>query len=163
MQRWADGQSMVEFALLLPLVILLAMGIFAFALIFNAQITVANAAAAAARAGSVVNYSDYHVSGHENQNIYDAVVTNMSWLGMGRIQSITVYQPTSTGGVSSRNDQLNPANGSLSGGNYTNAYRLTNSSLGVEIVYHEPVWIPIINLITGDHIEIRVRESRRIE
>jgi len=157
------GQSMVEFAIILPVIVLIAMGIFAFALIFNAQITVANATAAAARAGSVVDYSSYHIASHENQAIYDAIVVNMSWLGMDRIHSITVYQPTDTGEVSSRKDELDPANGNLLSGNYTNAYRLTNSSLGVQIVYKEPVWLPIINLITGDEIEFRVRESRRIE
>jgi len=158
----ARGQTMVEFALLLPLIILIVMGIFAFALIFNSQITVTNAAAAAARTGSVVDYSSYNVNGHENAAIYNAVVTNMSWLGMDRVESITIYQPASDGSISSRKDVLDK-DGNLVSGNFTNAYRLSNTGLGVEIVYNEPVWIPIINLITGDEIEIRVRESRRIE
>jgi hypothetical protein len=156
---------MVEFALILPVIILIVMGIFAFALIFNAQITVANATAAAARAGSTVDYASLTPSDHENQPIYDAIVTNMSWLGMDRVDSITIYQPEegNPGAISDRKDIINPLNGNLISGNFTNVYRQTNTGLGVEIVYREPVWLPIINLITGDEIEIRVRESRRIE
>lgn len=159
------GQSLVEFALILPVIILIVMGIFAFALIFNARVTVTNAAGAAARVGSTLEYSSLPPTDHENQPVYDAIVTNMSWLGMDRVSSITIYQPDedNPGVISDRKDLINPLNGNLISGNFTNNLRLSNTGLGVEIVYREPVWLPIINLITGDEMVIRVRESRRIE
>ncbi len=166
------GQQMLEFALILPLVLLIVMGIFAFGFIFNAQVTLANAAAAGARAGSVINYAEYDVNGHQNAEIYQAIKTNMSWLGMSRVQSITIYQPNPDGTISTYKDQLNPATGALISGNFTNYLRQSNTGLGVQIVYSQPVivpvWYPVPNgdgflFKSSDTIQLSVRESRRIE
>ena len=164
-KRQSRGQTMVEFAIILPLIILIVMGIFAFALIFNAQNTVAQAAAAGARVGSTLEYSAQEATQHHNTPIYTAVINNMSWLGKSRIDTITIYQPDSTGGVSSRRDDLDKNGIQKSGGtyNFTNNYRQTDTNLGVQIVYKEPVWLPLINLITGPELTFRIRESRRIE
>jgi len=168
----SHGQQMLEFALILPLVLLIVMGIFAFGFIFNAQVTLANAAAAGARVGSVVNYAEYPVNGHQNTEIYQAIVQNMSWLGMGQVQSITIYQPNTDGTISGIKDQINPANGALISGNFTNYLRQSNTGLGVEIVYAQPVIVPVWYPVptgdgfvfkSSDTIQLRVRESRRIE
>lgn len=45
------GQSLVEFTIILPVLLLLVMGIIQFGLIFNSYITVANASREGARAG----------------------------------------------------------------------------------------------------------------
>jgi Flp pilus assembly protein TadG len=163
--RQSRGQTMVEFALILPLIILIVMGIFAFALIFNARNTVAQAAAAGTRVGSTLEYGSQDISGHYNTPIYNAVITNMNWLGKDRIDRITIYQPDSNGGVSSRKDDLDKNGNQKSGGtyNFTNNYRQTDTNLGVEIVYTEPVWLPVVNLITGPTLTFQIRESRRIE
>lgn len=47
------GQSVVEFAILLPILLLLLMGIIQFGIIFSAQIALTNAAREGARAASV--------------------------------------------------------------------------------------------------------------
>ena len=47
------GQSLVEFALLLPILLLLLLGIIQFGIIFNGQITVTSAAREGARLAAV--------------------------------------------------------------------------------------------------------------
>jgi Flp pilus assembly protein TadG len=48
-----DGQSLVEFALVLPILMLLVLGMIEFGWILNGQITVTNAARAGARAAAI--------------------------------------------------------------------------------------------------------------
>lgn len=47
------GQSFVEFALILPVLLIIVMGIFEFGLMFNAYITISNASREGARLGSL--------------------------------------------------------------------------------------------------------------
>jgi Flp pilus assembly protein TadG len=51
------GQSLVEFALVLPLLMLILLGIIQFGLIFNTQVTITNAAREGARAATIYAYS----------------------------------------------------------------------------------------------------------
>src|SRR5450759_2456703 len=51
------GQSLVEFALVLPLLLLILLGIIQFGFIFNTQVTITNAAREGARAATIYPYS----------------------------------------------------------------------------------------------------------
>ena len=53
LRKKQDGQSMVEFALVLPLLLLLVLGIIQFGFIFNGMVTVTSAAREGARFGVV--------------------------------------------------------------------------------------------------------------
>lgn len=53
MHRDQNGQSLVEFALILPLLLLIVMGILEFGLMFNVYLTINNASREGARLGSV--------------------------------------------------------------------------------------------------------------
>ncbi|MDF2614267.1 MAG: TadE-like protein [Clostridia bacterium] len=66
------GQALVEFAVILPLLLLLIMGIIQFGLVMNAYLTTQNAAREGARAG-IVGDSDTEV-----KNIVSAVSPNLS-------------------------------------------------------------------------------------
>lgn len=71
------GQSAVEIALLLPILILILMGIIVFAFIFNANIQVSNAAREGARAGSLYRMTRVH---QLNGNVYfDSLRDTVNW------------------------------------------------------------------------------------
>lgn len=53
-----NGQALVEFTLILPILILLILGIIEFGWLLNAQITLNSAAREGARVGAVLNTSD---------------------------------------------------------------------------------------------------------
>lgn len=57
-QRDEDGQSLVEFALLLPIIMVLLLGIVEFGFMFNAKITLNSAAREGARVYAITNLED---------------------------------------------------------------------------------------------------------
>lgn len=85
------GQSMVEFALVLPILVLLVMGIIQFGIIFSAQIALTNAAREGARAASVgtseMNVKSRVINAIEGHSTLNLVVGN-----------ITVTYPADIGG-----------------------------------------------------------------
>ncbi len=162
--RRPNGQSMVEFAILLPMIILLVMGLMMFGIIFGIQITLTEAAAAGARQAVVEEYCKLSGSGHHNTEIYQAVIKAMGWLGKENIQSIAVYEAQADGSVGSYQDVLNKDGTQGSPYNFTNSRRCTLVStygyIGVRVTYRQPVFLPMINLITGDEI---ILQGQRIE
>lgn len=57
--RGERGAALVEFALVLPLLLMLVFGIIEFGLVFNHRLTIGNATQSAARVGSAVANGDY--------------------------------------------------------------------------------------------------------
>lgn len=57
-----DGQALVEFAIVLPILMLLIMGIFQFGMMLNTYITIGNAAREGTRAG-ILGSSDAEIQG----------------------------------------------------------------------------------------------------
>jgi len=55
------GQAMVEFAIVLPILLLLVMGIFQFGMMLNSYITISNASREGARAG-IIGSSDEEIT-----------------------------------------------------------------------------------------------------
>jgi Flp pilus assembly protein TadG len=75
-----DGQSMVEFALILPLLILLLCGILDFGWIFGNQLTLNNAGREAARY-TAINYDEAQApTSTYNFNLADSVLRNRASL-----------------------------------------------------------------------------------
>jgi Flp pilus assembly protein TadG len=83
--REAGGQSLVEFALILTPLFLLLLGIIQFGFIFNAYVTMTNAAREGARTGTIVIY-DRSLSKDQNdlarnEAIKTSVLQSMNLLG----------------------------------------------------------------------------------
>lgn len=158
------GQSMVEFAILLPMIVLMVMGLMMFGIIFGIQITLTEAAAAGARQAVVEEYCKLSGSGHHNTEIYQAIVKAMGWLGKENIQSITIYEATDDGGIGDYQDVLDKDGNQGSPYNFTNSRRCqlvqTFGYIGVRVRYRQPVFLPMISLITGDEI---ILQGQRIE
>lgn len=89
----ASGQSLVEFALVLTPLLFILLGIIQFGFIFNAYVTLTNAAREAARAGSVYVY-DRTLSKSQNDvarnaSISAALVSSMNYLSRSAPQLTT--------------------------------------------------------------------------
>ncbi len=155
---------MVEFAILLPMIVLMVMGLMMFGIIFGIQITLTEAAAAGARQAVVEEYCKLSGTGHHNTEIYQAVVKALGWLGKENIQAITIYETTADGGIGSYQDVLDKDGNQGSPYNFTNGRRCTLVQtfgyIGVRVTYRQPVFLPMINLITGDEI---ILQGQRIE
>jgi len=157
------GQSLVEFALLLPIIVLLVMGLLMFGIIFGVQITLTEAAAAGARQAVVEDYCSLpNPQGHHNTEIYDAVVNALGWLGKDNIQTITIYKAGEDGSVTEGLMDVLDADGNSAGTyNFVNTHRCgADIYIGVEVTYRQVVFVPVINLVIGDEI---VLQARRIE
>lgn len=111
------GQSLVETAIVLPLVLLLLMGIIDFGFLFNNYIIISNASREAARKGSL---------GGTDAEIVQLIQNNTSTLDPGRL-NITIYPAQSQRfhgseikvTVNYDNRLITPVIGSLLGGDIT--------------------------------------------
>ena len=75
------GQNLVEFALVLPVLIVLLLGIMEFGMIFNAQLTLENAAREGARFGTIQSRNDVQIK--------DRVIATTMGLTLNR-ENVTV-------------------------------------------------------------------------
>lgn len=76
-----EGQSIIEFALVLPLLLILLLGIVEFGFIFNTHVTLVHSAREGARYGAVLPNPD----ASENQDqIKDRVINTATGLGLER-------------------------------------------------------------------------------
>lgn len=71
-----NGQTLVEFALILPILLLLVMGIIQFGIIFSAQIGITNAAREGARVAAV-GYSDSEVQNTVSNTVGSHISFNL--------------------------------------------------------------------------------------
>lgn len=85
-----NGQTLVEFALILPILLLLVMGIIQFGIIFSAQIGITNAAREGARAAAV-GYSVSEVQNTVSNTVGSHISFNLD------LESTDVDYPTSIG------------------------------------------------------------------
>src|SRR5215208_6809247 len=102
----ASGQSLVETALILPMLALLLIGAVEFSFLLYAQVQVANAAREAARAGSLYRSTRYtyadtnktcDVKGWSLQNVVDQAVVSRLPLNAGCRDSSAPVTSTSLG------------------------------------------------------------------
>ncbi|MBK9710494.1 MAG: pilus assembly protein [Kouleothrix sp.] len=112
------GQSLVETALLLPLLIVLLFGVVEFGFFLYAHVQVANAARESARAASLYNLTRYTSSGLDNNG--DALCSG-GWTLLQTAQQAVVYREAQTSG--SNKNCPNP-NGVI---RYTSLGRLTST------------------------------------
>ncbi len=82
-RRSESGQSAVEFALVLPILILILMGVFDFGRAFYAYSVVANSAREGARAGVYSSATDAQIEAAVQQY----------WVGLGASPSINISPP----------------------------------------------------------------------
>ncbi len=94
-----SGQSLVETALLLPLLTLLLIGVVEFGMIFYAHVQVANAAREAARAASLYRATRYSAFA-DNASIKDCDGSIEGWSLTQTVQQAIVYRPLLTSGGS---------------------------------------------------------------
>ena len=93
--RREDGATLVEFAVLMPLMLLMIIGITEFGIGFKDWLTVANATREGARMGAVVG-NDIDA----DCNIIGAVMNNMGIAGVDNVQEFWVFKANSDGSPS---------------------------------------------------------------
>jgi Flp pilus assembly protein TadG len=95
-----EGQSLVEFALVLLPLMLVLLGIMQFGLIFNAYVTVANAAREGARAGSIWVPDANATQGSNDSNrsayIQANVTAALGFLNPAEATTVTTYSTGTT-------------------------------------------------------------------
>jgi len=97
--RSVSGQSLVETALLLPLLTVLLIGLVEFGMIFYAHVQVANAAREAARAASLYRATRYSTFA-DNASIKDCDGSIKGWSLDQTVRQAIVYRPLLTSGGS---------------------------------------------------------------
>ena len=129
--RSEDGQSLVEFALVLFPLMLVLLGIMQFGLIFNAYVTVANAAREGARAGSIwvpdANATQGSNDSGRSAYIQANVSASLGFLNPAEATTVTTY---SNGTTACRGTASDP--------------RRKDQCVNVEVTYHLTPIIPFI-------------------
>lgn len=161
--RDEGAQSLVEFALLLPLLMYILMGIMQFGLVFNAYITLNNAVREGAREASLYLYDNGVSESVNNTNRQRRLVTNMvaarGILNMGTTynQSTTNFAhdgtwsidcPSSQDSCTTTDDDITVI--------YTRPTDVTSNQpkrgyrMEIEAGYHEAIFIPLIDVFLPD-------------
>jgi Flp pilus assembly protein TadG len=126
------GQSALEFALILPILLLIALGIMAFGAMFSHKLTMDNAARDACRIGA---------TGASDQTIADVVRDRMKLLS----NTNAPMTQESTGKFTNASGHLNviisPAQGT--------AQRAVGNSLTVTIRYSDYIAVPIVGVFVN--------------
>ncbi len=143
---------------------LLLMGIFGFALIFNAHLNLNLAVNAAARTASAIDFSRYPGEQSYDQPIYDELVGSFVLLSKQNIVDITIYRPLADGSVDPTMKNVLDKNGNLIGqATYPNSLRTMDTQIAVQVRYNQPVIVPLISAITGEQVQIVKRAAFRLE
>jgi Flp pilus assembly protein TadG len=151
-RRAEEGQGLVEFALVLPPLFLLLLGIVQFGFIFNTYITVASAAREAARSGSIYVY-DQSLPGPAAANNdtarNDEIRTQLraSLNGLAKtapnFANGTTWTSSTSGGITTFVDgdlTITYDPGSVTANDPRQGYRVT-----VRATYHQDLIIPMIS------------------
>ncbi len=128
-----EGQSAVEFALILPVLLLIVLGIIQFGLIFSAQISLENAVREGARTAAVLGQTE----GNGNPNINARV--HQAGGGLDQSKMRIFVTPNS------------------------NSSRWAGTAITVTVSYSAPVVVPIINGIIGNSIALSSSSTTRSE
>ncbi len=143
-----DGQSLVEFALVLTPLFLILLGIVQFGFIFNAYITITNATREAAREATIYAYDRSLTEGQNDAARNDVVRTTFQ----GSLNLLSPDAPyfTTTGTWTQNGD-------TFTNGDLTITYVLpagipdseprTGQSVTVQARYHENLLIPLISAL----------------
>jgi Flp pilus assembly protein TadG len=142
------GQSLVEFALVVPPMLLIILGIIQFGFIFNTYVTMTNATREAARTGTIYRY-DGALSKAQNDSARNAQVLTSLKASMNYL-SRTAPEFTNGGTWTSSGGGLTFTNGDVvvtytipSG--LTDSDARTGEQITVTATYHQTLVIPLIS------------------
>jgi Flp pilus assembly protein TadG len=148
--RHQHGQSLVEFALILPVLMLVLMGIVQMGFVFNAYVTISNATREAARTATIYLY-DRNQSVGANDTARDEAARSALDSAMGMLSA------TSPGFANSSTWTITDAGDTFTSGDLVIAYTLpagvtdADSRVGqrvsVSMTYHLDLLIPFIGAI----------------
>jgi Flp pilus assembly protein TadG len=140
-----SGQSLVEFSLVLMPLFFILLGIIQFGFIFNAYVTMTNAARDAARLGTVYVYDRTLTKAQNdlarNESIRGAVLTSMNMLSTTAPHFTTSGTWTQSGGIYTNGDLV--VTYVLPAGVTQNDPR-TGQEITVHATYHQDLVIPLI-------------------
>jgi Flp pilus assembly protein TadG len=144
-RRRSDGQSLVEFALVLTPLFLILLGIIQFGFVFNSYITLANATREAAREGSIYVYTQSQTQAvndaARNAQILSTVKGSMNLLSATAPQFTTGSTWTQSGNTFTNGDltitYAVPAS-------VTASDPRTGETITVRAQYHQDLIIPLI-------------------
>ena len=141
----AEGQSLVEFALVLTPLFLILLGIIQFGFIFNAYITITNATREGAREASIYVY-DRTLSAGQNDAARNSVVLN-TFQNSLNLLSPNPPQFTTPGTWVQSGDAF--TNGDLTvsyeiPGGAADSDPRTGQSVTVQVRYHQDLLIPLV-------------------
>ena len=155
-RRRSEGQSLVEFALIVGPLLLLVLGVIQFGFIFNSYITLTNAAREAAREGSIYVYDRTGTKSSNdlarNERIRSTLTTAMN----GLVKTSPNFANSSTWTSSTSGTTVTYTTGDLvvtytlpgtvTDNDPREGYRIT-----VRATYHQDLYIPLIaNLLPRD-------------
>ncbi len=144
--RRARGQSLVEFSLVLGPLLLLILGVIQFGLIFNAYVTVTNAAREGARTGTIYVYDRTLTKAQNdaarNAAIQASVLGSMNLLAKTAPQFTTGSTWTQSGTTYTNGDLV--VTYALPAGVVESDPR-TGQKVTVRLVYHQDLIIPLIS------------------
>jgi Flp pilus assembly protein TadG len=148
--RHQRGQSLVEFALILPVLMLILMGIVQMGFVFNAYVTISNATREAARTATIYLY-DRNLSAGDNDTARNEAARSALDSAMGMLSA------TSPWFINSSTWTITDAGDTFTTGDLGIAYTLpagvtdTDSRAGqrvsVSMTYHLDLLIPFIGAI----------------
>ena len=143
-----DGQSLVEFALVLTPLFLILLSIVQFGFIFNAYVTITNATREAAREASIYVY-DRTLSAAQNDAARNADIRS-TFQGSLNLLSPTAPHFTTTGTWTQSGDTF--SNGDLTvtyvlPGDIADSDPRTGQTVTVRAQYHQDLMIPFISAL----------------
>ena len=163
--RSRTGQSLVEFALVLPPMLLIILGIIQFGFIFNTYVTMTNATREAARIGTIYQYdgslSKAQNDAARNTQVLISLKASMNYL------SRVAPEFTSGGTWTASGGGLTYTNGDIVV-TYTIPTGLTDNDprtgeqITVTATYHQPLVIPIIAALIPHDAAGRLRLSGQV-
>ena len=157
-----EGQSLIEFALISVVLIMIVLGIIGFSLIFSANLSLNLAVNTAGRAAAVEDWSLADPATNYDLVIYNELVGSLIILAPQRIQSITIYRPNADGTIGSMKNTLDAA-GNRTSENYPPSNRSRDTFIGVQVTYVEPVIVPFVSAVTGPELLLTKSATFRIE
>jgi Flp pilus assembly protein TadG len=141
------GQSLVEFALVLPPLFLILLGIIQFGFIFNTYVTMTNAAREGARTGTIYVYlaslSKTENDTARNDTIKTAVMASMNYLNKTTPNFTTGAWTSSNGGLTFTNGDLVVTYAVPT--TVTDSDPRTAEQVTVTATFHQDLIIPLIS------------------
>ena len=160
------GQALVEFAIVLPILALLLLGIIQFAFIFAAQIGVTNAAREAARIAAVSPTADNTQAGTNAQNVYLRLTNTTNGLlkqNVFAFGSANIVRSTDIAAVTGYTQVCYRDDAAAAAGEFTVFVK-------VQAVYRHPIFIPLLGAlldgidgVSDGGLRIATAEKMRVE